>query len=62
MGLVEAIEIAMSDEAQEIYTKEGKKGLEKFLKKDEGISKKKRGGRIRGDGIAVRGKTKGTIR
>ncbi len=36
-------------------------GMEEF-KKGGKVTKKKRGGRVRGDGIAVRGKTKGTMR
>ena len=36
-------------------------GMEEF-KKGGKVIKKKRGGSVRGDGIAVRGKTKGTIR
>ena len=36
-------------------------GMEEF-KKGGKVNKKKRGGRVRGDGIAARGKTKGTIR
>tara|TARA_Y100001958_G_C21151367_1_gene487458 strand:- start:751 stop:1014 length:264 start_codon:yes stop_codon:yes gene_type:complete len=36
-------------------------GMEEF-KKGGKVTKKKRGGSVRGDGIAVRGKTKGTIR
>jgi hypothetical protein len=36
-------------------------GMEEF-KKGGKVTKKKRGGRVRGDGIAVKGKTKGTIR
>ena len=36
-------------------------GMEEF-KKGGKVTKKKRGGSVRGDGIAVRGKTKGTMR
>ena len=36
-------------------------GMEEF-KKGGKVTKKKRGGRVRGDGIAIRGKTKGTMR
>ena len=36
-------------------------GMEEF-KKGGKVTKKKMGGRVRGDGIAVRGKTKGTMR
>ena len=63
--LLKAIELAFSDEVAEIRKKEGKEGVEKFFKKrfdKTNITKKKRGGSVRGDGIAVRGKTKGTMR
>ena len=47
MDLAAAVKFALSDEALEIYKKEGKEGLEKAIKKMEGISKKKAGGAVR---------------
>jgi hypothetical protein len=47
MDLAAAVKFALSDEAQEIYKKEGKEGLEKFFKKTKGISIKKAGGAVR---------------
>ena len=47
MDLSEALKFALSDEAHEIYKKEGKEGLEKAIKRMESISKKKSGGVVR---------------
>lgn len=58
--LLKSIELAFSDEAQEIYEKEGKEGLEKFFKKAKGISKKKTGGTVRAMSSGGRAAIKGT--
>ena len=44
MDLAEAVKFALSDEAMEIYKKEGKEGLEKAIKKMEEAGMFNKGG------------------
>jgi len=58
--LAKIIKFSLSDEAQEIYEKEGKEGLEKVLRRMEGTSKKKTGGTVRAMSLGGRAAIKGT--